>query len=235
MTADPRRAVARTDTLLAEPGVPAAPRRLGRERVKGLVQATQQRIRDGELPAGAAVDAVLAALPPTAGSLRPVLNATGVLVHTNLGRSPLSAAAVAAMAAAGGTTDVELDLATGRRGPRGGGAVGRPPRTARGGGDRRPAGRRPRRGGRDRGEQLRRRPGPRRDRPRPGARAGAGPRRARGDRRRLPHPGPARLDRCPAARGGDDEPGHRRRLPRRAARADGRGAQGAPVELRRPG
>jgi L-seryl-tRNA(Ser) seleniumtransferase len=123
MTADPRRAVPRTDTLLAEPAVAAAARRLGRELVKGLVQATQQRIRDGELPAGAAVDAVLAALPPTAGSLRPVLNATGVLVHTNLGRAPLSAAAVEAMAAASGTTDVELDLGTGRRGPRGEAAI----------------------------------------------------------------------------------------------------------------
>src|SRR3954454_4429736 len=123
MTADPRRAVPRTDTLLAEPAVAAAARRLGRELVKGLVQATQQRIRDGELPAGAAVDAVLAALPPTAGSLRPVLNATGVLVHTNLGRAPLSAAAVEAMVAASGTTDVELDLATGRRGPRGDAAL----------------------------------------------------------------------------------------------------------------
>src|SRR3954452_19126378 len=123
MTADPRRAVPRTDTLLAEPAVAAAARRLGRELVKGLVQATQQRIRDGELPAGAAVDAVLRALPPSAGSLRPVLNATGVLVHTNLGRAPLSAAAVEAMVAASGTTDVELDLGTGRRGPRGEGAL----------------------------------------------------------------------------------------------------------------
>jgi L-seryl-tRNA(Ser) seleniumtransferase len=52
-----------------------------------------------------------------------VLNATGVLVHTNLGRSPLSPAAVAAIAAAAGTTDVELDLATGRRGPRGDAAI----------------------------------------------------------------------------------------------------------------
>src|SRR4051794_2984864 len=119
MTADPRRAVPRTDTLLADPAVAAAARRLGRDLVKGLVQAIQQRIRDGELPADAAVDAVLAALPRTAGSLRPVLNATGVLVHTNLGRAPLSAAAVEAMAAASGTTDVELDLGTGRRGPRG--------------------------------------------------------------------------------------------------------------------
>jgi L-seryl-tRNA(Ser) seleniumtransferase len=70
-----------------------------------------------------AVDAVLAALPTTASSLRPVLNATGVLVHTNLGRSPMSAAAVDAVVAASGTTDVELDLTTGRRGPRGEAAI----------------------------------------------------------------------------------------------------------------
>src|SRR4051794_14213686 len=119
MTADPRRAVPRTDTLLADPAVAAAARRLGRDLVKGQVQAIQQRIGAGGRPADAAVAAVLAALPRTAGSLRPVLNATGVLVHTNLGRAPLSAAAVEAMAAAAGTTDVELDLGTGRRGPRG--------------------------------------------------------------------------------------------------------------------
>jgi L-seryl-tRNA(Ser) seleniumtransferase len=46
-----------------------------------------------------------------------------VLVHTNLGRSPLSPAAVEAITAAAGTTDVELDLVTGRRGPRGEAAI----------------------------------------------------------------------------------------------------------------
>jgi L-seryl-tRNA(Ser) seleniumtransferase len=119
MITDPRRQVPRTDALLADPVLAAAGERLGRSLVKSAVQEVQQRIRDGELPPEAAVDAVLAALPTTAGSLRPVLNATGVLVHTNLGRAPLSPAAVEAMAAAAGTTDVELDLATGRRGPRG--------------------------------------------------------------------------------------------------------------------
>ena len=119
MITDPRRRVPRTDTLLADPALAAAGQRLGRSLVKNAVQAVQQRIRSGELAPEAAVDAVLAALPTTAGSLRPVLNATGVLVHTNLGRAPLSPAAVEAMAAAAGTTDVELDLATGRRGQRG--------------------------------------------------------------------------------------------------------------------
>src|SRR4051794_32754809 len=123
MISDPRRQVPRTDTLLADPALAGAAEQLGRALVKRAVQGVQQRIRAGELPPDAAVPAVLAALPSTAGSLRPVLNATGVLVHTNLGRAPLSAAAVEAMAAASGTTDVELDLGTGRRGPRGEGAI----------------------------------------------------------------------------------------------------------------
>ena len=123
MTPDLRRSVPRTDAVLADPAVADAAARLGRELVKAAVQTAQQRVRDGDLPPADVVPAVLAALPGTAGSLRPVLNATGVLVHTNLGRAPLSAAAVAAVAAASGTTDVELDLTTGRRGPRGEGAL----------------------------------------------------------------------------------------------------------------
>ncbi|QNG38079.1 L-seryl-tRNA(Sec) selenium transferase [Geodermatophilaceae bacterium NBWT11] len=124
MTTDPRRLVPRTDALLAEPRVAAAADRLGRDLVKAVVQDVQQRVRTGDLPPDDAADAVLAALPGTASSLHRVLNATGVLVHTNLGRAPWSAAAVEAVVAASGTTDVELDLGTGRRGPRGEGAIG---------------------------------------------------------------------------------------------------------------
>jgi L-seryl-tRNA(Ser) seleniumtransferase len=52
-------------------------------------------------------------------SLRRVLNATGVIVHTNLGRAPLAAAARAAAAdAAQGYSNLELDLEDGRRGSR---------------------------------------------------------------------------------------------------------------------
>src|SRR3954453_22475263 len=123
MSVDPRRNVPRTDTLLADPQVAAAGERLGRGLVKGAVQQVQQRIRAGEGGPAEGVGAALAALPTTASSLRPVLNATGVLVHTNLGRSPLSAAAVEAITAAAGTTDVELDLVSGRRGPRGEAAI----------------------------------------------------------------------------------------------------------------
>lgn len=54
--------------------------------------------------------------------LRPVLNATGIVVHTNLGRAPLADAAIAAAAAAAGACTLEFDLRTGRRGARGEGA-----------------------------------------------------------------------------------------------------------------
>jgi L-seryl-tRNA(Ser) seleniumtransferase len=50
--------------------------------------------------------------------LRRVINASGVILHTNLGRAPLSKAAVDALAVAAGYSNLELDLDTGRRGER---------------------------------------------------------------------------------------------------------------------
>jgi len=54
-----------------------------------------------------------------ATSLTSVLNATGVVIHTNLGRAPLSPAAREALLDASGYVDVELDLTTGQRSKRG--------------------------------------------------------------------------------------------------------------------
>ena len=118
---DARRRIARTDAVLAEPVLAEPLRRLGRALVRSAVAAAQQRAREGALPPDAAslARAARAALPETAAGLRPVLNATGVLLHTNLGRAPLSAAARRAVQAAAGPTDVELDLATGTRARRG--------------------------------------------------------------------------------------------------------------------
>ncbi|MET8259357.1 L-seryl-tRNA(Sec) selenium transferase [Micromonospora sp. NPDC005205] len=118
---DPRRRVPRTDTLLADPVLAAATVTFGREQVKAVVSHAQGRARRGELNPDEVRDAAVAALP-TPGP-RVVLNATGVVLHTNLGRAALSSAAVAAVVAAAGHTDVELDLATGRRARRGRGAL----------------------------------------------------------------------------------------------------------------
>jgi L-seryl-tRNA(Ser) seleniumtransferase len=86
-------------------------------------RATEERrtaVLAGELVDGSLIPrarALLAELQRP--SLRRVLNATGVIVHTNLGRAPLPLAAREAVAcAAEGYSDLELDLDTGRRGGR---------------------------------------------------------------------------------------------------------------------
>ena len=82
--------------------------------------AEEAGVRDAA-EAAARIEAGLAARLDVAlsPSLRPVINATGVIVHTNLGRAPLSRAAIDRVAAvAGGYTNLEYDLAAGRRGSR---------------------------------------------------------------------------------------------------------------------
>ncbi|MEU8246452.1 L-seryl-tRNA(Sec) selenium transferase [Nonomuraea sp. NPDC048916] len=120
---DLRRQVPRTDAVLADPRLVSAAARLGRSVVKDAVTRAQQRAREGEIRPGEVADEAVAALPPHAASLRAVINATGVLIHTNLGRAALSPAAIAATAAAAGPADVEFDLATGARARRGRGAL----------------------------------------------------------------------------------------------------------------
>ena len=120
---DRRRRVPRTDVLLADPRLAQAARTLGRSLVKSVIGQAQELARAGQIAPERVAEHAVAALPATASSLRPVVNATGVVVHTNLGRAPLSAAALDAVVAAGGATDVEFDLATGRRARRGRGAL----------------------------------------------------------------------------------------------------------------
>jgi L-seryl-tRNA(Ser) seleniumtransferase len=120
---DPRRRTPRTDAVLADPAVAAAADRLGRERVKSAVVAALDACRSGDVAPEDVVAHVLAGLPSSTTSLRRVVNATGVVVHTNLGRAPLSSAAVEAVTLAAGATDVELDLVSGRRGRRGAAAL----------------------------------------------------------------------------------------------------------------
>jgi L-seryl-tRNA(Ser) seleniumtransferase len=91
------------------------------DRLATAVARAELEARRAELLAGATdevdlVDRARARLTPR---LRRVLNATGVIVHTNLGRAPLAAEAQEAVArTAAGSCNLELDLATGRRGSR---------------------------------------------------------------------------------------------------------------------
>ena len=120
---DPRRALPRTDVVLADPTLRAAADRLRPDLVKGAAVAALAEARAGRLPIHQITDRAIGLLPERATTLHPVINATGVVLHTNLGRAPLSAAAVEAVVAASGYVDVEFDLARGARATRGRGAL----------------------------------------------------------------------------------------------------------------
>ncbi len=83
-----------------------------------LARIAADRARlDGSVDAGDEIQRLSAALQGT--RQRPVINATGVILHTNLGRAPLGEETAArAKAAATGYTNLELDLGDGRRGGR---------------------------------------------------------------------------------------------------------------------
>ncbi|MGZ4665385.1 MAG: L-seryl-tRNA(Sec) selenium transferase [Frankiaceae bacterium] len=120
---DVRRRVPRTDAVLADPRLVAALDRFDRTTVKAAVAAAQKRARQGEVAPEDVPDEAARALPPRSASLCPVINATGVVLHTNLGRAPLSPAARDALQDAAGYVDVEFDVATGTRATRGRGAL----------------------------------------------------------------------------------------------------------------
>jgi L-seryl-tRNA(Ser) seleniumtransferase len=91
------------------------------DRLAIAVARAELEARRAELLAGATddVDLVERACARLAPRLRRVLNASGVIVHTNLGRAPLAVEARAAVTrAAEGSCNLELDLTTGRRGSR---------------------------------------------------------------------------------------------------------------------
>lgn len=117
---DPRRRIPRTDALLRLPRVAAAAQALSDGVVRTIVRGVQERARAGELAPEDVEAAVITAVEGRrTSSLRPVINATGVIIHTNLGRAPLSPAARTALADAAGYVDVELDMGSGQRSRRG--------------------------------------------------------------------------------------------------------------------
>jgi L-seryl-tRNA(Ser) seleniumtransferase len=119
---DPRRALPSVDALLATPGVAelaqAHPRSLV---VRALRDAlAEARGNGGAAPADGWPAAITRRLTGfAASSLTPVVNATGVVLHTNLGRAPLAEAAIDAITrAAAGYASLEFDLTSGTRGSR---------------------------------------------------------------------------------------------------------------------
>jgi L-seryl-tRNA(Ser) seleniumtransferase len=124
---DPRRRLPAVDRLLADPRLAALERVYGRECLRVQARRELARLR-AEAGTGGPPERELERLPARIAKaleselgapLGRVLNATGVFLHTNLGRAPLPreiAAALAALADAG--CDLELDRESGRRGDR---------------------------------------------------------------------------------------------------------------------
>ena len=111
----------RRHTALAED----LPETLWSDLCREAVQETRAAVLAGAVSAPAELarhldDSVIARLDLLRGPiLRRVINGTGVLIHTNAGRSPLSAAALAALVeTSGGYCNLELSLDTGKRGSR---------------------------------------------------------------------------------------------------------------------
>jgi len=114
------------DRLLQVPGVAEAMAEYGRSLTTDAVRETLAEAREAVLAgepcpalqklAGEVRRRLARIVRPT---LRPAINATGVIIHTNLGRAPLSEAARRAMVEAGtGYSNLEYDLQAGRRGSR---------------------------------------------------------------------------------------------------------------------
>jgi L-seryl-tRNA(Ser) seleniumtransferase len=118
------RSLPAVDAVLREPAGEALAGRHGRAAARGAVREALDRLRqvivaggEPDTSEGAVVEAASRLL--SGRGLRRVVNATGVVLHTNLGRSVLSQRATAAVIeAAGNYSNLEYDLASGGRGSR---------------------------------------------------------------------------------------------------------------------
>ena len=107
------------DRLLADPRLAGEPRSLALAAARAGLDRARDEIRAGRDPGDPVELAVAELTSVRRPSLRRVLNATGVLVHTNLGRAPLAEAALARVVeVGGGYSNLEYDLDAGARGSR---------------------------------------------------------------------------------------------------------------------
>jgi L-seryl-tRNA(Ser) seleniumtransferase len=115
------RSLPKVDLLARDPALVDLPHGVAvgaARQVLGEVRAEILAGARGEVPADLAARVAARARLLAHGRLVPVINATGVVVHTNLGRAPWSPSARAAALRAAGYCDLELELASGTRGGR---------------------------------------------------------------------------------------------------------------------
>jgi L-seryl-tRNA(Ser) seleniumtransferase len=121
---DVRRALPAVHALLADAALAPLVARTPRAFLTAVIRDALECVRNGERTAPQSADDWAALVAEKLGaaerpSLQRVINATGIVLHTNLGRAPLARAAIDAIAAiAGGYTNLEYDLAEGARGSR---------------------------------------------------------------------------------------------------------------------
>jgi L-seryl-tRNA(Ser) seleniumtransferase len=107
------------DELARDRRLAGAPPSLAVEAARSVLARAREEIAAGQEPGDLAERAARELAAARAPSLRRALNATGVIVHTNLGRAPLAEAALArALEVGRGYSNLELDLSAGTRGSR---------------------------------------------------------------------------------------------------------------------
>lgn len=120
-----RAGLPQVDVVLRHPAAGALEQRFGRQSLREAIRIRIAELREAIADTDPSPDAK--AVLEEAGreleriaraALRPVINATGVVLHTNLGRAPLSQKAVRAVLDACGYSTVEFDIASGGRGSR---------------------------------------------------------------------------------------------------------------------
>ena len=122
-TEDPRRTIPGVDRLLETTGVHALVEQYGRRWTTEVLRQLLEDMRRGDVPVPPSLDGYAGLLDARLiegdrPSISPVVNATGVVLHTNLGRAPLAEAAKEAMLRASGYSNLEFNLDSGRRGSR---------------------------------------------------------------------------------------------------------------------
>ena len=123
---DPRRKLASVSVLLDHPRVHELVQTYSRtvvlDAIRDVLDACRDSLKSGQTPApdlAALVEAVEQTLIlEDSQRLRPVVNATGIILHTGLGRAVLPQRAVAALSGLGGCCNMQIDMDTGLRGKR---------------------------------------------------------------------------------------------------------------------